>query len=58
MILQDGETALMLAAMYGHQHCVAALIAAGADCKAKDNVRFCRFHQPIVPSRLRHDGVF
>ena len=37
--LQDGETALMIAARDGHQHCVATLIAAGADSDAKDNVR-------------------
>ena len=38
-VAQDGAAALFCAAMYGHHQCVMALIAAGADCKAKNNVR-------------------
>ena len=46
---QLGCTALYLAALTGHQECAAALIAAGADCEAKDNVRFCRLALPNCP---------
>ena len=43
---QDGWTALLLAARWGHAECAAALIAAGADCEAMNNVRCCWF--PIM----------
>jgi hypothetical protein len=36
---QGGETALMLAAAYGHADCVRLLIDAGADKEAKNIVR-------------------
>ena len=60
--MQDGDTALMKAAHRGHLECVAALIAAGADCEAKKIVRYCRlpyyrFHPANMyrhPSAIRH----
>ena len=38
-MFQDGSTALMLAAMYGHLACVKVLVEKGADLEAKNNVR-------------------
>ena len=45
----------MLAAFHGHPECVAALIAAGADCEAKDMVRCCRL--PPLTAQNRHGSV-
>ena len=39
--LQDGWTAMMIAAMYGHVEVVDRLLAAGADKDAKDEVPGC-----------------
>ena len=36
---QEGSTALMLAALNGHQKCMVELIVAGSDCSAKTRVR-------------------
>ena len=35
--VKNGDTALILAAQYGHTDCVTALIAAKAEVKAQDN---------------------
>ena len=45
-------TALSYAAYYGRLKCVEALIAAGADCAAKSNVRCCRLPRPPAGGRL------
>jgi hypothetical protein len=41
ILLQDSKAPLHLAAANGHTDIVAALIMAGADRDAKDNVRHC-----------------
>ena len=38
---QNGYTALIWAAENGRRECAAALIEAGADCEANDEVRCC-----------------
>jgi hypothetical protein len=40
---QSGDTALILAACYGHTDCARLLLDAGADKDAQTNVRFGRF---------------
>ena len=37
-VLQNGDTALILASAYGHLEVVNVLLAAGADKEANDNV--------------------
>jgi Ankyrin repeat len=39
IILQDGRTPLLLAAMYGDEEVVSLLLEAGADVEAVDDVR-------------------
>ena len=41
VVLQNGRTAMMLAAVNGHWGVVEKLLAAGGDVHAKDNVSCC-----------------
>ena len=49
--VQWGLTAIVIAAENGHHECLTALIAAGADCEAKDHVRP---NPGPLPAHLRH----
>ena len=41
VILQDGYSALMLAANFGHAECVRVLVEAGADVNSESRVSAC-----------------
>ena len=45
---QFGKTALMFAALHGHEACMIALLDAGAEVEAKDEARRARL--PLPPS--------
>ena len=51
--MQNGFTPLHKAAWKGHQTVVTALIAAGADVNAKNNVRRCPLRVAVLPAGCR-----
>ena len=55
--MQDGETALHLAAVNGHMEVVTALLAAGADINLQGKVRNCWLRRVRVRGRVRGRGV-